>query len=276
MNKIIQSVEKNIDDLLGVALGAGDIIMQYFNSGFKISNKSDDSPVTEADIASDKFISENLEKIIPGIFMVSEEGYEADPKRFDNTPDIFWCVDPLDGTKNFIKKESTFTVNIGLVINKKPVFGILYVPYHDRLYYSTEGGGYKICDGGKTKLSSTKSLDVNIVTSKRTPDKKIQELLRNVEENKVSCKHSRMASSEKFCYLADSDFNVLPSFDSSYEWDTAAGHAILKSVGGNVFSKLDHELEYGKRGFANPDFIAISNPKTLPRSLVSNLLRILG
>jgi 3'(2'), 5'-bisphosphate nucleotidase len=275
MNKVIQAVEKNIDDLLGVAVGAGDIIMDYFNSGFKVSNKSDDSPVTEADFASDKFITEKLAKIMPEIFMVSEEGYELDKKKYDNIPDVFWCVDPLDGTKNFIKKESAFTVNIGLVVNKKPVFGMLYVPYTKKLYYSTEDGGYKVHNGVKTRLKSSQSLDVHMVTSKRTSEQNIQELIHNVNENKVVCKFTKMASSEKFCHLADSTFNVFPSFASSSEWDTASGHAILKSVGGNVFSGTDRELEYGKRSFKNPNFIAISNPKILPRSLVSNLLRIL-
>lgn len=275
MNKTIKLIEKNLDDILSVALGAGDIIMDYFHAGFKVSNKSDDSPVTEADFASDKFITKNLDKIIPGIFMVSEEGYELDKKKYDNIPDIFWCVDPLDGTKNFIKKESTFTVNIGLVINNQPVFGILYVPHSKKLYYSTEDGGYKLHNGIKTQLKSSGSIDLHMVTSKRTSDQKIQELIHNVDENKVVCKYTKMASSEKFCYLADSTFNVFPSFASSSEWDTASGHAILKSVGGNVFSGTDHELEYGKRGFKNPSFIAISNPKMLPRSLVSNLLKIL-
>ncbi|MCH9753314.1 MAG: 3'(2'),5'-bisphosphate nucleotidase CysQ [Alphaproteobacteria bacterium] len=275
MNKVTELVENNIDDLLEVVVGAGDIIMKYFNDGFKTFIKSDGSPVTEADLAADKFISSNLAKIIPGVFMVSEEGYESDKSGFNDIPDVFWCVDPLDGTKNFIKKDSTFTVNIGLVVNKKPVFGMLYVPHSQRLYYSTKSGGYKIHQGAKVKLQSSNMTDVNIITSKRTSDKHIQKLIRNVESNKVICKYTKMASSEKFCYLADSNFNVFPSFASSSEWDTAAGHSILKSVGGNVFSSIDHELEYGKKGFKNPSFIALSNPKKIPHSLISNLLQIL-
>jgi len=276
MNRILEEIEKNLDDLLGVAVGAGDIIMDYFRSGFKVSYKSDKSPVTEADIASDKFISENLQKITPDIFNVSEEGYELNPSAYENPPDVFWCVDPLDGTKNFINKENTFTVNIGLVVNKKAVFGILYVPFEDRLYFSTSNGSYKIHKNKKTLMKPASLMsEINIVTSARTPDKKLSDLMLNVKTAEMHCEYKKIATSEKFCLVADSKFNVFPCFARSKEWDTAAGQAIVDSSGGKVFVSGGHELIYGKNDFENPHFIAISNPKKIQPKLLASILQTL-
>lgn len=276
MSQILEEIEKKIDDLLGVAVGAGDIIMNYFHSGFKVSYKSDKSPVTEADIASDKFISENLQKITPQIFNVSEEGYELNPSAYKSPPDVFWCVDPLDGTKNFINKENAFTVNIGLVVNKKAVFGILYVPFEDRLYFSTSNGSYKIHKNKKTLMKPVSLMsEIYIVTSARTPHEKLRDLILNVKSGKIHCEYQKVATSEKFCLVADSKFNIFPCFAGSKEWDTAAGQAIVNSSGGKVFISGGDELIYGKKDFENPHFIAVSNPKKIQPKLLSSILQTL-
>lgn len=276
MSFILEGIDKKLDDLLGVAVGAGDIIMNYFHSGFKVSYKSDKSPVTEADIAADKFISEKLQKITPDIFNVSEEGYELNPSAYKNPPDVFWCVDPLDGTKNFINKENTFTVNIGLIVNKKAVFGILYVPFEDRLYFSTGEGSYKIHKNKKTLMKPASLMnEINIVTSARTPDEKLSDLMLNVKTGEMRCEYKKIATSEKFCLVADSKFNIFPCFARSKEWDTAAGQAIVDASGGKVFISGGHELRYGKNDFENPHFIAVSNPKKIQQKLLSSILQTL-
>ena len=275
MNNIQQKLEKNLDGLLEIALGAGDIILNYLKSGFKVFEKSDGSPVTEADIASDKFISHHLQKIMPGIFVVSEEGYESDPKRYLDVPDVFWCVDPLDGTKNFINREDEFTVNIGLVVDKKPVFGILYVPSGDRLYFSTPQGGFKIHAGKKTKLKQSTVTDkMSIIASKRS-DSHIKDLLKDHAFANLNYEYRKMASSEKICYLADSEFNVFPHFADSKEWDTVAVHAILNAAGGKIFAPGGCELEYGKSQFQNPYFIAVSSPQMFDKPQLLSLIKTL-
>jgi len=277
MNNLERDLEKNLDDLLGIAYGAGGIIMGYLKAGFKVFEKSDGSPVTEADKASDIFISKQLERFMPGITVISEEGYEDDPKKYSKAPDIFWCVDPLDGTKNFINGTNEFTVNIGLVKNKKPIFGILYVPSGDRLYFSTPQGGFKICGGVKTKLTpKCKEGNIYIVTSPRTSDKQISIFAKHSSDCHLDYRHKKMASSEKFCYLADSECNVFPCAVGSKEWDTVAGHAILNSVGGMVFGPDGNELSYGKDKFENTNFLAISNPKSMKKEHLQKLLSMIA
>jgi 3'(2'), 5'-bisphosphate nucleotidase len=276
MRSLEEEVEASIDDLLGVAYGAGEIIMQYLSRGFKTFTKSDNSPVTDADIASDQFITENLQKIIPGVTVVSEEGYEDNPDQYNNTPDEFWCVDPLDGTKNFIEgRPDEFTVNIGLVENKKPIFGMLFVPNKNLMYFSTLDGGFKILNGEKSRMGKGKfDTDINIVTSRRMPDDKIEYFIKKtgIKDVRFGCK--KMAGSEKFCHLADSHFNIFPMFAPSYEWDTAAGHAILNAVGGKVFGGKDgQELEYNKRGFRNNGFVAMTDPKMILPTQLSNIVQ---
>jgi 3'(2'), 5'-bisphosphate nucleotidase len=276
MKSLEEEIESNIDDLLGVAFGAGEIIMQHLRNGFKTYIKSDNSPVTDADIAADKFITKNLQKIIPGIAVVSEEGYEDNPDQYNNIPDEFWCVDPLDGTKNFIEgRPDEFTVNIGLVANKKPIFGMLFVPNKNLMYFSTPDGGFKILNGKKSRMGEGKfETDINIVTSRRMPDDKIEDFIQKTGIKDVSFGYKKMAGSEKFCYLADSHFNIFPLFAPSYEWDTAAGHAILNSVGGKVFSgKGEQELEYNKKGFRNNGFVAMTDPKMILPTQLSKIVQ---
>lgn len=276
MSSLEEKVEQNIQDLLEVGYGAGKIILHHLKDGFKIYTKSDNSPVTDADIASDKFITANLQKIIPGVEVVSEEGYEDNPEKYQIIPEEFWCVDPLDGTKNFIEnRPDEFTVNIGLVKNKKPIFGMLFVPHKDIMYFSTSEGSFKIEKGKKSPMGGKKfDADISIVTSRRMSDEKIDSFIQKTGIRDVNFDHRKVAGSEKFCYLADSEFNVFPSFVPSYEWDTAAGHAILNAVGGRVFvGENNEELQYGKKGFRNRGFVAVTDPQMIPQKQLSSLLQ---
>lgn len=276
MSTLKERAESNLENLLEVAFGAGKIIMDYRRNGFQTYIKSDNSPVTDADRASDKFITENLQKILPDVAVVSEEGYEDNPDQYSDIPGDFWCVDPLDGTKNFIEdRPDEFTVNIGLIQNKKPIFGMLFVPNKNCMYYSTSDGSFKILNGEKSRMGSGRfDSDINIVTSRRMADEKVDDFIQKTGIRDVSFGYSKVAGSEKFCYLADSQFNVFPLFAPSYEWDTAAGHAILNAVGGKVFSgKGEDELEYGKKGFRNPGFVAVTNPQRIPQKQLSSLLQ---
>lgn len=276
MSFLREEVNNKLSQLLEITLSAGNIINQYRKDGFQVFTKSDGSPVTEADIASDKFIFESLQKITPGIVVVSEEMYENDPSAYSNIPDVFWCVDPLDGTKNFINNEDEYTVNIALIENSKAIFGILYVPAKERLYYTADSSSYKVIDGIKNQLNPSTVFDrLNIITSKRTHDETIKKLagLYNPDDVGYGCK--RMASSEKFCYVADSSFNIFPCQLGSKEWDTASGQAILEAVGGRVFTADGEDLFYGKKEFLNDYFIATSNEMICHSPSFKKLLQVL-
>jgi 3'(2'), 5'-bisphosphate nucleotidase len=276
MSFLKDKVNNKLDQLLELTLSAGSIINNYRKNGFKIFTKSDGTPVTEADIASDKLIFESLHKITPDIVVVSEEMYEKNPSDYDNIPDVFWCVDPLDGTKNFINNEEEYTVNIALIENSKAIFGILYVPAKSRLYYTEDSSSYKVIEGIKSQLQPSTVFDrLNIVTSKRTHDETVKKLAEfyNPEDVGYGCK--RMASSEKFCYVADSPFNIFPCKLGSKEWDTASGQAILEAVGGRVMTSDGKDLYYGKNNFVNNHFIAVSNEMICHSPSFRKLLQLL-
>lgn len=246
--------------VMNAALEAGRAIMKIYNSAdFGIEMKADKSPLTKADKNANDIIEHYLSQT--GIEMLSEEGTEiAYSER--RTWDIFWMVDPLDGTKEFIKKNGEFTVNIALVEGGKPIFGVIYVPVTDQLYVGGVGNpAKKICKGVAIQLphSLNKSLE-SIKTKLGTKVVVSRSYLNSTTKNFLSgCNEPitlSMGSSLKFMAIADGSAHVYPRFAPCMEWDTAAAHAILNSLG-YAIHQLDGqlELEYNKRNLLNPDFI---------------------
>lgn len=235
-----------------IARGAGELIMQYFTAGFETSRKQDSSPVTDADIAANRFITEALAKLAPHIPAVAEE----DEVINDAGHARFWLVDPLDGTRSFIRGEPEFTVNIGLIENGAPKLGVIYVPPLKRMYFASEGRGAFRLDDGKEpqRLHARKPADdgLVVVKSKSHPSPATTAYLEtiNVKEMRPG------SSSVKFCLIAEGSADIYPRFGRTMEWDTAAGHTILNEAGGRVETVDGKTLAYGKPGFENPHFIA--------------------
>ena len=245
-----------------LALTSGEVIMDVYNSStFEVLLKSDDSPVTVADKKADKVISEGLKKYFPEIPVITEEQV----KSHDLNASVFFIVDPLDGTKEFIKRRGDFTVNIALVANGEPIRGIVYAPARQRLFYTDENGEaveemayFSMSKMGlikKIKTACSDNTALKVVASKSHRDKKTDEYI-----SKYRCKELVSAgSSLKFCLIAAGEADLYPRFGPTMEWDTAAGHAVLSAAGGSVLQVEDKQpLKYGKPHYKNPFFIASS------------------
>jgi 3'(2'), 5'-bisphosphate nucleotidase len=245
-----------------LALLAGDKIMEiYAADDFDVRAKSDESPVTAADEAADAIISAGLRAAFPDVPLVTEEQSDSHGQSVST----FLIVDPLDGTKEFIKRRGDFTVNIAYVVDGVPVRGIVYAPAKDRLFY-TDATGVSVEETGafaKEKAGTTAPINVSkpdnnallIVASKSHRDQATDDYISkyNVQDMKSA------GSSLKFCLVATGEADLYPRLGRTMEWDTAAGHAVLTGAGGQVVRFDDHTpLSYGKPIFENPFFIALA------------------
>ncbi len=243
-----------------LALEAGDKIMEIYNADdFDVKVKSDDSPVTEADEAADAIISAGLRAAFPDVLLVTEEQADSHKEKADT----FLIVDPLDGTKEFIKRRGDFTVNIAYVENGVPIRGIVYAPAKNRLFY-TDADGNSVEETGafaKETIGATAPISVSepdnagllVVASKSHRDQATDDYIAkyNVTDMKSA------GSSLKFCLVATGEADIYPRLGRTMEWDTAAGHAVLLGAGGNVVDFETHnQLTYGKDAYANVFFIA--------------------
>ena len=243
-----------------LALEAGDEIMRIYDGPeFEVKTKSDESPVTAADEAADALIAAGLKQAFPDVALVTEEQAES----HSETSKTFLIVDPLDGTKEFIHRRGDFTVNIAYVLDGLPTHGVVYAPAKDRLFYTDangrsveEVGPFSKTDPGEVRpitVSNPNNSALLVVASKSHRDQATDDYIA-----KYSVQDMRSAgSSLKFCLVATGEADFYPRLGRTMEWDTAAGHAVLKGAGGDVIRFDDHSpLQYGKETFANPFFIA--------------------
>ncbi|MBS1302499.1 3'(2'),5'-bisphosphate nucleotidase CysQ [Loktanella sp. SALINAS62] len=252
--------DKLTDVMRRLSLEAGDRIMEIYDSpDFDVRSKSDDSPVTAADEAADAIISVGLRAAFPDVALVTEE----QSKTHGETASTFLIVDPLDGTKEFIKRRGDFTVNIAYVVDGEPVRGVVYAPAKQRMFY-TQADGTSVEESGpfdKDTVTDAEPIRVSrpdnnalmVVASKSHRDQATDDYidLYMVKDMKSA------GSSLKFCLIATGEADLYPRLGRTMEWDTAAGHAVLNGAGGRVVRFDDHQpLRYGKAGFANPFFIA--------------------
>lgn len=238
-----------LDNVISIAVNAGrEILAIYESPDFKIETKEDNSPVTAADHAADKVIEEGL-KQISDFDVISEEGVHQ------AKTDQFWLVDPLDGTKEFIKRNGEFTVNIGLVKDDRPVLGVVYVPAKDIIYAGAEGhGAYKIESGKKQKIESAYKQDVpTIIASRSHRDENLDKVLKDLGEHQ----EISMGSSLKLCLIAEGVAQVYPRLAPTYLWDTCAADAVVRAAGGRVQGLDGQDLVYAPiKNLKNPFFIA--------------------
>lgn len=241
------------------ALQAGAKIMEIYNSDdFEVKTKSDESPVTEADEAADALISAALSEAFPDVLIVTEEQAASHAQ----TADSFLIVDPLDGTKEFVKRRGEFTVNIAYVENGTPIRGVVYAPAKGRLFYTQadgtaveESGDFDIDTVGAVApihVSKPDNEALMVVASKSHRDQATDDYIAkyNVKDMKSA------GSSLKFCLVATGEADIYPRLGRTMEWDTAAGHAVVLGAGGQVVRFDDHTpLTYGKPIYENPFFI---------------------
>lgn len=243
-----------------LAIEAGAKIMEIYNSDdFEVKAKSDDSPVTAADEAADAIIAAGLRAAFPEMALVTEEQAASHATKGDT----FLIVDPLDGTKEFIHRRGDFTVNIALVEGGTPTRGVVYAPAKGRMFFTRadgqsveEVGDFDLETEGETREINVTAPDngaLMVVASKSHRDQATDDYIGKYKVRDMTS----AGSSLKFCLVATGEADLYPRVGRTMEWDTAAGHAVLKGAGGEVVRFDDHRpLTYGKADFANPFFIA--------------------
>ena len=246
----MQINKKQILEICKVSWTAGKKILNIYSKEFEIFRKKDMSPVTLADLESEKIIIKGLKEIFKKPVIFSEE---TNNKNIGNSNN-FWLVDPLDGTKEFIKKNGEFTINIAYIENRKPVLGIIYAPVINKTFVGVKENTYKILNKNKFKKIIPKKNSKKIMIISRSHSSKSEqiELIKKYKITKVLF----LGSALKFCYVAEGKAHIYPRSGTTYEWDTAAGHAIINGVGGKIETSKGIELKYGKKDFKNSNFIA--------------------
>ncbi len=255
------------------ALRAGEAILEiYKTDSFEVEIKADQSPLTRADKAAHEIITKMLEPT--GLPVLSEESTGIAYLERKNWKK-FWLVDPLDGTKEFIKRNGEFTVNIALITGQEPMLGVVYAPVPDVMYFGTiELGSYRILEAksrirengdflsGAEKLPLVKHDRFGIVASRSHMNDETSSFIEGMTRKYPDARIVSKGSSLKLCLIAEGEADVYPRFAPTSEWDTAAGHAIVEASGGKVVvAKNDEPLRYNKKDILNPWFIAFRKEK---------------
>lgn len=262
----LEDLESYADTLENTVLECGRAIMEVYESDFQVETKDDNSPVTAADEASEAIILRDLARIAPDIPVVAEEQCAAHGfPEFDGT--TFWCVDAMDGTKEFIKRRGDFTVNIGLIIDGVPALGVVYAPVHKTLYRGAVCPQTGECratvdhDGQRSALS-VRAVPEDGLTVVGSASHQVKDAMEAYLAQHNVKEMIAVGSSLKFCLVAEGKADVYPRFGPTCEWDIAAGHAILRAAGGSVKTFDGDEMPYKKEtaNYLNGTFLAASTP----------------
>lgn len=250
------------DDLLSVlrliAERAGKVVLGYYAEGeaIEVVQKADDSPVTAADVACEEFILDALAKLTPDVPVVSEESFSNGVEPRIGPHDLFWLVDPLDGTKEFLSRNGEFTVNIALIQDGRPIAGVVHAPALAMTWAGSENKAtFSQTDQPPMPITvrDVPEEGLTVVASRRHgDDDQIGEYLAGFTIGQTLA----AGSSVKFCLIASGRADLYPRFGPTMEWDTAAGQAVLEAAGGRVETLDGQRLAYGKPGWRNPHFVA--------------------
>jgi len=246
-----------LEAVVAIVLAAGCEVMEIYHGDFCVSAKGDDSPVTEADLRAEALIVPALQALLPGVPVVAEEA--AAGGRLPETGALFWLVDPLDGTREFVSRNGEFTVNVALVRDGRPVLGVVQAPALERLYAGATGLGAFIQlgnDAGSRRAIACRpppAEGLTVLASRSHGDAAALDAF--LAGRPVACLRG-VGSSLKLCELAAGQADLYPRFGCTMEWDIAAGQAVLEAAGGQVLDRQGGSLRYGKPGFQNPDFVA--------------------
>ena len=246
------NLKSTTEELIDTFLKAGKIAKEISLRGAKITIKTDKSPVTDGDLAVDKILRDKIKNLTPNIPIVSEETVNL---NVENKSKTFWLIDPIDGTKDYIKRGDEYTLNAALIIDLNPAIGIVYAPAKNRLFFSYgKNLAFEVKNGKKLVLNCKKkhlNEIIGLENSGITPNEVIDIYIKN----KVS-KKLRISSSLKFCILAAGEADIYAAKARAFEWDIAAGHAILEHAGGLVTTHEEEKILYGKVNYKNLSIIA--------------------
>ena len=247
------------EQCVDIAREAGKKILDIYDSGFSVEEKDDKSPLTDADLAAHNTIIKGLSSLTPDIPILSEESSTI-PFAERQQWQTYWLVDPLDGTREFIKRNGEFTVNIALIDNHKSIIGVIHVPVLNVDYFAWQGGGSFKCESGsKPKPIKVKKLDNNrlvVAGSRSHGSEQMQAYMKNLGDAELLS----MGSSLKFCLVAEGRADLYPRLGLTSEWDIAAAHCIVEQAGGFVTKTDMAPLEYNtKDSLLNPFFFVFGD-----------------
>ena len=250
-----------LERVISVCKKAGEEILEVYSRDFTVEEKEDKTPVTEADRRAHRVIFEELKS--SGIPIISEEGKSipyVERKKWKR----FWLVDPLDGTKEFIKKNGEFTVNVALVEDGEPILGVVYAPALEIIYFAEKGNGaYREvkCKTEKLPVGEWRRKNLRVVVSRSHSNEETEKFLKNLRSKFGELLYLSKGSSLKICMVAEGSADVYPRIGPTMEWDTGAGHAVAKESGCDLFlyekGKLGEPLRYNKPDLRNPSFVCL-------------------
>jgi 3'(2'), 5'-bisphosphate nucleotidase len=245
--------------VIAMARDAGAAIMRIYAQDFSVQTKDDDSPLTAADLAAHTILTAGLQALAPEVPVLSEEAADI-PWETRRQWRRLWLVDPLDGTREFVKKNGEFTVNVALIEDGEPTLGVVFAPALDYLVHAERGVGAFLREAhGDVAIASTRppAAPLRVAASRSHLDARTQGVLERLGE------HERfgLGSSLKFCRIAEGRVDFYPRFGPTSEWDTAAGQCVLEAAGGAVLETSGARLSYNrKESILNPDFLALGDP----------------
>ena len=246
------NIKEVVEDLIETFLSAGKISLKLREQGLTKEIKSDNTPVSNGDLEVNEILINKIFKLTPDIPIVSEETSE---NKLKDDLKNFWLIDPIDGTYDYINNLDEFTINAGLIINRKPVAGLIYAPAKKRMFYSYgDNLSFELIDGKSFKLNQSKNFDkdkIKFVSYSNNIKPEIEEIYKKLNVKKFV----KMKSSLKFCVIAAGEYDGYVAEPRASEWDIAAGHAILIHSGGSITDFDGKEILYGKKNFKNPSLI---------------------
>jgi len=246
-----------IEPIVALARDAGDAILAVYATDFDVQSKDDESPLTQADLASQRCIVAGLRAQTPVLPIISEESGLPD---FDVRSgwDRYWLIDPLDGTREFVNRNGEFTVNIALIAGGRPVFGVVHVPVQGKTYIGCEGYGAELRVAGQSPrrihVAANSARPVRVVGSRSHRGASLDAFIEKLGD----CELVPMGSSLKFCVVAEGRADVYPRLGPTSEWDTAAAQAVVEQAGGSVVTLDGKPMNYNqKEDILNPHFLAV-------------------
>ena len=246
------NIKEVVENLIDTFLEAGKLSLDLRKKGLTKKIKSDNTPVSNGDIEVNQIITKKIIELTPNVLIVSEE--TSDNKNLNNLKD-FWLIDPIDGTHDYINNLEEFTINAGLILEKKPVAGLIYAPAKKRMFFSYGMNlAFELINDQIIKLDSTKNFnkdEIKFVSYSKLIRPEIEKIHKKLNVKK----YVRMKSSLKFCVIAAGEYDGYVAEPRACEWDIAAGHAILEHAGGTVTDFNGDEILYGKKDFKNPSLI---------------------
>ena len=245
----LKSISENLIDTFN---DAGKVAIDLYKKGLKIEIKEDKSPVSNGDLKVNELITNQIKKLTPNVPIVSEETVNL---KIKNKAKIFWLIDPIDGTKEYIAGKDEYTLNAALVIDTVPVLGVVGVPKKNRLFYTYGPGESYLIENGTTKKLNCKKLQpkgkVVALSSVVKPSDIILNKLKSFNVTNIV----KMASSYKFCVIATGEYDVYAARERANEWDYAAGHAVAQNAGAIIKTLDEKPFLYGKEDYRNPSLL---------------------